>query len=69
VSKLGELIDTGDFQAMLDLASECANDEGGIVVVHRKYCDDPQADNCPCQPFVVGPYSKVQETETDGPIQ
>lgn len=60
--------DVGGFDEMVELASELANAEGGLVVVHRKYCDDPQDENCPCQPFVLEPYSKITEAEADGPI-
>jgi hypothetical protein len=58
-----ELIDSGTFQEMLTLASECALTEGGVVVVHRKGCDG--SDDCLCQPLFVQPYEPVDESVTE----
>ena len=61
------LIDEGDFEEMLELASELAMAEGGMIVIHRKYCLESELkDSCSCNPLVIHPYTHVTEDELDG---
>lgn len=66
---MSELINSGTFDDMVELASELATDEGGLVVVHKKWCSDPQEECCPCQPAELTPYSRITEADTEGTIQ
>ena len=61
------LIDQGEFEEMLDLASELAAEYDGQIVVHRKYClEEDNLDNCSCDPLIITPYSSVHESDLEG---
>lgn len=58
----------GSFDEMVNLASTRAFNEGGVVVVHKEFCDEPQDTNCPCQPLIMEPYTPVAEDDMRGAV-
>lgn len=65
--KSAKLVDQGDFEEMIELASELANECGGLIVVHRKYClEEEVRDDCSCNPIILSPYSVIDESELEG---
>lgn len=66
---MSDVIATGDFDDMVELASELANDEDSQVVIHKKFCVNPvTSEDCPCQPLVINPYAHIEESELEGTI-
>lgn len=66
--KKDDLVAIGAFDEMVNLASTRAFNDDGVVIIHKKFCGEPQKENCPCQPLVIQPYQPVAESDAQGSV-